>query len=124
MYVSFAEHPARLELEAGAQLRQWKPAYRRGALMQASLALLGFILGMAAAWHSGNPAFAAGALVLVANWPYTLLVIKPVNDELLASDPAAAGDDVRRKLARWGGLHAVRTALGLVALAIFLSAVS
>ncbi len=124
VYVSIAEHPARLELEAEAQLRQWKPSYKRGALMQASLALLGFILGMAAAWQSGDLAFGAGALVLVANWPYTLLIIKPVNDELLASDPATAGDEVRRKLGRWGRLHAVRTALGLAAVAIFLYALS
>ena len=47
-YVSFAEHPARCELDDRAQLQQWKPAYRRGAIMQGTLAALGFVLGMAA----------------------------------------------------------------------------
>ena len=45
LYVSFVEHPARAELDDRAQLEQWKPAYARGAVMQASLALIGFVLG-------------------------------------------------------------------------------
>ena len=39
LYVSFAEHPARLGLDDRSALAQWKPAYARGTIMQASLAL-------------------------------------------------------------------------------------
>jgi hypothetical protein len=53
-YVSFAEHPARSVLDDAAQLAQWKPAYERGALMQASLAAIGFLLGVAAWWRTGE----------------------------------------------------------------------
>jgi len=45
LYVSVAEHPARLQLDDRAALTQWKPAYARGAVMQASLAIAGFLLG-------------------------------------------------------------------------------
>ena len=48
IYVSFVEHPARAELDDRAQLQQWKPSYTRGAVMQASLALIGFVLGAVA----------------------------------------------------------------------------
>ena len=119
LYVSVAEHPARLNLDPAAQLTQWKPAYKRGAMMQASLALVGFVLGLAAFWQTGDPAFAAAAVVLVANWPYTLLAIRPVNDRLLATDPSQAGDESVELLRRWGTLHGGRTALGLAAMAIF-----
>jgi uncharacterized membrane protein len=122
LYVSVAEHPARLELDPAAQLTQWKPAYKRGAVMQASLALLGFVLGLAAFWQTRQAAFAAAAVVLVANWPYTLLVIRPVNDRLLATDPSPAGGETVELLRRWGALHGGRTALGLAAVAIFLYA--
>ena len=61
----------------------------------------------------------AGALVLLAPWPYTLLVIKPVNDQLKAADPDGAGAQSRALIERWGRLHAGRTALGVLATAIF-----
>ncbi|MGA7232805.1 MAG: DUF1772 domain-containing protein [Xanthobacteraceae bacterium] len=63
-----------------------------------------------------------GALVLVANWPYTLLVIVPTNNTLMATDPAQANPKTRQLIRKWGRLHAVRTALGLAATLIFISA--
>ena len=52
-YVNFAEQPARLQLDDQALLTEWKPAYKRGFAMQASLAMLGFILGAIAWWQTG-----------------------------------------------------------------------
>ena len=119
LYVSVAEHSARNALDPAAQLVQWKPAYARGAVMQASLAVLGFGLGVLA-WHrTGDLRWLAGALVLIANWPYTLLVIMPTNRALKATPPDAAGPATRALLARWGHLHAVRTALGGAAMVLF-----
>jgi uncharacterized membrane protein len=119
-YVSFAEHPARSTLDDRAQLTQWKPAYERGALMQASLAVIGFLLGLAAWWQTGELLWLAGAVVLVANWPYTMLFIMPTNNALKAVPPAEAGPASRALLERWGRLHARRTLLGGLATMLFL----
>ena len=54
LYVSAVEQPARLCLEDRSLLVQWKPAYARGAVMQASLAIIGFLLGLAAWWQTGQ----------------------------------------------------------------------
>jgi anthrone oxygenase-like protein len=94
-YVNFAEQPARLGLKDRPLLAEWKTAYRRGATMQASLAAIGFILGAIAWWQTGKPAFLAGALLIVANWPWTLIAIKPINDALMATDLAKAGPKTR-----------------------------
>ena len=115
IYVNVAEQPARLRLDDRALLTEWKPSYKRGAAMQAPLALLGFALGMIAWWQSSHPGFLIGAIAIIAPWPWTIFGIKPTNDALLATDPEAAGPRSRALIVRWGRLHAVRTALGALA---------
>jgi hypothetical protein len=122
-YVNFAEQPARLALNDRASLIQWQRSYERAALMQASLALAGFALGLAAWWWEGrDPRWLIGGFLLLAAWPYTLLVIRPVNARLKAADPLGAGAQTRALIERWGRLHAGRTVLGVLATAIFFCA--
>jgi hypothetical protein len=122
IYINVAEHPARLKLPVDAMLTQWKPSYARGFAMQASLAVLGGIAGVLAWWRSGDGLWLAGAVVLVANWPFTLLVIMPTNLRLMATAPESADGTTRVLLERWGRLHAVRSVLGMIATALFLLA--
>jgi hypothetical protein len=119
-YVGFVEQPARLMLDDRALLAEWKPAYERGTTMQAPLAAAGFLIGLLAFWQSGNWYWLIGAVIIVANWPYTFIAIMPTNRQLLSIEPASAGAASRALIERWGGLHAVRTALGGVATAAFL----
>ena len=123
-YVNFAEQPARLELEDRPLLAEWKKAYMRGFAMQGPLALAGFLLGAAAWWQTGKPAFLAGALLMLANWPWTLFAIMPTNNILMATDPAKAGPKTRALMIKWNKLHLVRTVLGALAVVFFLFAVS
>ncbi len=120
VYVNVAEQPARLSLDDRSLLLEWKPAYKRGFAMQAPLAVVGFLLGVLAWWQVGEWLWLVGAVVLIANWPYTLLGIMPTNNRLMAVEPAAAGSDTRALIGTWAGLHAVRTALGFAAVLVFL----
>ena len=120
VYVSVAEQPARLTLDDRALLTEWKPSYKHGAAMQAPLALVGFLLGLLAWWQTGLWLWLLGAALLVANWPYTLLVIMPTNRKLQAADPESAGRETRNLVKKWGALHAGRTALGVAATLVFL----
>jgi hypothetical protein len=120
LYVSIVEQPARLLLDDRALLTEWKPSYKRGAAMQAPLALLGCLVGLIAWWQTSHPGFLIGAVAMIAPWPWTLLGIKPTNDGLLATEPDQAGTPTRALIVRWGGLHAVRTGLGALATLGFL----
>jgi len=120
LYINLVEHPARLRLDDEALLAQWQPAYQRGFALQAPLALIGCLLGLLAWWQTGRWAWLLGALVLVANWPYTLLAVMPTNRELMATPPARPGPRTRAIIERWAALHAGRTALGCAATLLFL----
>jgi len=122
VYVSACEQPARLKLDDRALLSEWKPSYKHGAAMQAPLALIGFLLGVVAWWQTRDWLWLAGALALVSAWPWTLLAIRPTNNELLATDPADAGARSRELIKKWGWLHAGRSGLGLLATVLFLCA--
>lgn len=122
-YVSFAEHPARSQLDDQAQLQQWKSSYRRGAMMQGTLAALGFLLGIAAWWQSRDELYIVGAILMGSNWAYTALMILPVNRELMAITLDDAGEESATLLRRWGKLHVKRTMLGVGATLLFLWAV-
>jgi hypothetical protein len=123
-YINIAEQPARLQLDDRALLAEWKPAYVRGFAMQASLAIIGFFLGIAAAFSLGDWRWSVGALVLVANWPYTLALILPTNNILMGTGLDDAGPRSRDLIEKWGRLHAVRTFLGAVAVLAFLWALA
>ena len=120
IYINVAEQPARLYLNDRALLTQRKPAYKRGFAMQASLALIGFLLGAVAAWAQQDWHWLVGAVLLLANWPFTLVAIMPTNNRLMAIDPQHAGPESRALIVKWGQLHAVRSALGAASTLAFL----
>src|SRR6266850_514959 len=120
IYVNFAEHPARLPLDDRSLLAEWKPAYKRGYAMQASLAVVGGLFGLLASLSALDWRWLLGAIVLLANWPYTLFVIMPTNNRLMDTSPETATAETRRMLERWGALHAGRSALGVVATIVIL----
>ena len=121
IYINVAENPARVALDDGDALAQWRSAYRRGFAMQAPLALVSALLG-GVAWSTTNdPLWALGAVIMLANWPYTLLAIMPINRQLEAT--GSGSDPITRDLlVRWGRLHAMRSLLGAAATAIYVMA--
>ena len=101
-------------------LAQWQQSYNRAAPMQSGLAMASALFGFAAAWVTRDPRWIAGAVLILANWPFTLLAIKPTNDRLHAAVPEQADAEARRLVVAWGRLHAWRSALGVAGAAAYL----
>jgi anthrone oxygenase-like protein len=120
IYINIGEQPARLQLDDRSVLVEWKLAYKRGYVMQASLVIMGGLLGLVAFLSTLEWRWLLGAVGLLANWPYTIFVIMPTNRRLMDTPPEAATAETRRMMRQWGILHAGRSALGLVSTLIFL----
>ena len=121
VYISIAEHPARLKLPDGAALAQWQPSYKAAVPMQAGLAAASGLLGLAAWIARGDWCMLIGALLIAAVIPLTVFGIMPTNKKMLAIDPASAGPEARLLLVRCGGLHWMRNALGAASILAYLA---
>jgi hypothetical protein len=100
-------------------LTQLKRSYSRAVNMQAGLAAVSGIFGLVVWWDNSDWRWLVAAILILANWPYTLIVIKPINDQLNAIADKDAGAASRALIGKWARLHAVRTALGILATGVY-----
>jgi hypothetical protein len=120
LYVSLVEHPARMECGVELAATEFPPSYRRGTIMQVTLAAV-CLLSSIAAWLAGATFWWVVAGILqVSVIPFTLIVILPTNNRLLSPTLDKRSVDAKRLLARWGSLHSVRSLLSGLALLLFL----
>ncbi len=108
LYISLVQHPATLETGNDFAARFFRPMYRRAAILQASLALVGCATAIAAWLGGGGRLWLAAAVLIGSVVPFTLVVIRPVNDALLQGGPVML--ELGVLLTRWGYLHWARTA--------------
>jgi hypothetical protein len=118
-YVNWVEQPARLALDEQALLNEWRPSDSRGVALLAALALVAAIAGLIAYFEYQDVRWAFGALIIICSWPYTFFVMEPLSNQILSlrgRDVAAA----RVLIRQWGIVESGLTAIGLVAVLIFL----
>jgi hypothetical protein len=119
-YITFVEHPARMQCGVELAATEFAPSYRRATVMQATCAAVG-LLSSIAAWLAGATVWwlIAGVLLGLVI-PFTLTVILPTNKRLISPALDRGSAEAERLLAHWGRLHAVRSVLSGLALLLFL----
>lgn len=120
LYITVAEHPARMSLETRMAALQWAPSYKRATWLQAPLAIVSLLTGTAVWLWGGGIGWLVAAIFIGAVVPFTFIVIMPTNHKLLAPDRDLSSDQTRELLVRWGNLHAVRTILSLASTVTYL----
>lgn len=111
-----------MKLDDAALRKVWKPSYAKGFEMQATLAIVGGVLGISSFVVEHSYLSLLGGVLLLASWPWTLLAMMPTNKRLEATSDDRAGPDTRALIVKWGKLHAVRTVFGLAGASTFLAA--
>jgi uncharacterized membrane protein len=119
VYISAVEHPARLSCGTELAATEWAPSYKRATVMQVPLALIAGLSGIVRSVQGGDPLWAWAALILLAVIPFTLIVIRPTNHQLLDPRRDRGSDETRRLLTTWGRLHGIRSALSVAASILF-----
>ena len=103
VYISFIEHPARMQCGVEIAATEFVPSYRRAAVMQAALAALG-LLSSVAAWLAGALVWWLIAGILLGSViPFTLIVILPTNRVLLSPALDRRSIEAERLLAAGAG---------------------
>ena len=120
LYINLVEQPARVSCGVPLAVTEWRPSYKRGTLMQASLALIGSVAALLAWWLQGDAGWLIGGSLFLLVVPFTLIVILPTNNRLETQDLDIRSEEAGRLLRRWGRLHAVRTILSGIAFLVFL----
>jgi hypothetical protein len=120
LYINIVEHPARMSCGTEAAVTEWVPSYSRATWMQAPLAVSAFVCA-AGAWLAGSTVWwLVGGVMLGLVVLFTLVFMMPTNKLLMSSSLDRGSDEARMLMVRWNRLHGVRTALGVVALVLFL----
>src|ERR1700736_2114674 len=84
VYITFIEHPARMQCGVEIAAAEFAPSYRRATVLQATSAAGGLISSIAV-WRAGATFWWLVAGVLLGSViPFTLLVILPTNKVLLS----------------------------------------
>lgn len=88
--------------------------------MQAPLALIAGLLGLWSSSVSRDVTWLVGAILILVVVPFTLVAIFPINKQLTNENLDVSSPEAEQLLRRWGRLHAIRTAVSLIAFVIFL----
>ncbi len=120
IYINIVEHPARMGCDTKIAATVWAPSYKRATVMQASLAIVGLVSGIAAWLLGGGAIWLVGAILLGLVVPFTFIAIMPTNNRILSPGRDLGSSETRALLERWGWLHAVRSLLSLAASVVFI----
>ena len=119
IYINAAEHPARLECGTELAATVFGPSYHRAAAMQASLAVVATITGVAVQLNGGSLLWLVGALLIFLVIPFTFIGIMPTNKQLLDPGRDRGSEQTLDLLRKWGRLHAVRSVLSSLAAILY-----
>jgi len=122
LYISLVQQPAALRTGTEFAARFFPEMYARAAVLQAGSALIGAFAALAAWYYGSRGVVLIAVPLLLGIVLFTLVVVAPVNHELLDGGVDPQSERAAELLARWGWMHWCRTIAGGLAFAACLLA--
>lgn len=120
VYISIAQHPASMKAGVPVAAKFFPPMYGLAAPMQIVSALGGTLAGFIEWYLADNVLWAIGAALLIFVIPFTLVVLKPINDQLLDPSAERTESEIEDLLNQWAPRHWVRSIASGLSFAIYL----
>ncbi|MGI9283988.1 MAG: DUF1772 domain-containing protein [Pseudomonadales bacterium] len=120
VYISIAQHPASMKAGVPVAAKFFPPMYGLAAPMQITSALGGTLAGFIQWFLADNILWAIGAALLIFVIPFTVVVLKPINDQLLDRKAELTESEIERLLNQWAPRHWVRSISSGLSFAIYL----
>lgn len=117
LYISVVEQPARLASAPEVALAEWRFSFRRAGILQIVLVSVGVLSAIAAYSVGRGVSVLVAGILLAIVMVWTLVVVMPVNRQLLDPARTSATPDTDVLLKKWGRLHLIRTIAALLSLA-------
>ncbi len=109
VYISIAQHPASMKAGVPVAAKFFPPMYNLAAPMQIMLAVGGTLAGLMQWYLTGNALWVIGAGLLGFVIPFTLVVLKPINDQLLDAHAERPDSTTEDLLNQWAPRHWARS---------------
>ncbi len=120
VYISIAQHPATMKAGMPFAAKFFPPMYGLAAPMQIASAVGGTLAGVAQWFLGGSILWIVGAVLLLFVIPYTVLVLKPINDQLLDANSERTDSEIESLLNQWAPRHWIRSIASGLSFAIYL----
>lgn len=120
VYISIAQHPASMNAGVAVAAKFFPPMYNRAAPMQIASALGGTLAGVVQWYLTGNLLWIIGASLLIFVVPFTLIVMKPINDQLLDLEAQRSESETEKLLSLWAPRHLIRSIVSGLSFATYL----
>ena len=120
VYISIAQHPATMKAGIPFAAAFFPPMYGLAAPMQIVSALGGTLAGIGMWFFGGSLLWLVGAILLVFVIPYTIIILKPINDQLLDTRAKRSDAETEKLLNLWAPRHWVRSIASALSFATYL----
>lgn len=114
---SAVSYPAMMASSRETAVGYFSPFFHKSAHLQLGLSLAVIPLSLVVSYLAGNWWWLIGSLILQISGPYTIFILMPVNNRIMAEGADINSDQMTKDLSSWGRLHFPRT---IIAGAVFI----